>query len=396
MKKNHCIPIALFSLFLHSNCKKTTENTACEPAWQSFTELLPSAQIAPAKYSDPRHLGDKVWYQTSDGLLTSVDADNGAVQSVQIPPQLRISPSTQSDETYFGADKKSLLRLNDQEAAWETLYTTKDSESIENELDMNVGEGLLPFVTVNETAGLQTVHVCDLATRQVRDLAALADFNNQNRFRVQAQPKVFLKRFLAGNPDTLLAILIKFNSEANQRLMVYNLTRQSIHAFISLNSNTYGKVYKIDHRLALTSSGSLYSSTLVMLDPVANTELWRKNALEWRVLDGALLNISDALLGSFQKIDPQNGHIRYVFPNNIDRSTLRVFSETQYCAWGKEGTTIHRTLVFLNQEKGCEVFRANIPPRIESIDLPSVACSPEKGNVLIYDGANTIRLFRPE
>lgn len=388
----------LLPLLIFPNCQKSSENEACEKLGETLLEPFASVALPDNTYSYPRISNGTVWYNSSS-VLTGIEIESGDLKLVQKPPHFQLLNAHQFDQPYIGTDNTSLIRFNPEFNSWETLYSAADTEVIDSGLDLYSSYGLLPFVEKNNATKIQSIAVFDLNKKQKFDLPKIAALQSQHPFRVLTQPKVFIQNRLGSFPDTTFAILVNFSTKSTKSILIYSLTHQLVKAEIALDGLNYNDMLKIGDRLAVTTTGSFYSETLVMFNPFSGDELWRENAGGWVNFDRDLFKIIDGYLGGAQKINPENGTPIYTLPYDIDLYSACALQDN-YCFLGRESSNeiegLRNHLVIINNN-GCEIFREKIPFQI-SLGYQSTASIyyPDSNYVLLLDEQKNLHFLRPE
>jgi hypothetical protein len=392
--------LVLVASFSFIQCKKAADNGPCEKTGETLLKARPSLLMPMPQtvYHHPRILGGKVWFY-SNSVLNGIEIEGGTVNLIQHPIGFRLLNPNQSTQSYLGTDEASIFLFDPASETWETIYTAASTDFIDYGLDLYSDHGLLPFVEANKASLVQTIALFDLPGHQKRALPNLNSFQSQNPFRILAQPKVFVRIGPGNSPDTVLTTLVRFSSKSTSSLLVYSLTHQSVKANASLDGLSYGDALKIGDHFALTTTGSLYSQSMILFNPFTAEEIWRKNAGGWIQKDGDLFRIVDGILGGLEKTNLQNGARMFTLPYDVDPYSAFAMQDN-YGFLGRETPDaiegLRNHLVLINQE-GCEIFREKLPFSVSlGYQGSSLIYSPDRKEVLSMDEEKNLHFFKLE
>lgn len=312
-----------------------------------------------------------------------VDVLTGAVTAIANPAGGRIANALQSNHPYIGIDTAALYYFNAVQASWETLFKAPSGTALDQYSDLEIRQGLIPFITRQTDTGIQDIWFYDLTTGQSRQPTGFSQWKMQHPCRLFSQPKVFVK-----NTDTLMVTLVQFDTNSVKDLLIYSLLHQNAVSQLPLSAAHYDGSFSMGDLIAISSTTSLYSQNLIVFDPFAAKEIWRENALMWMPYGEDLMSVSDFFFGFQGRIDPATGRVLYTLPSDVNTTYPSSLLGENYCFTGRMTQTTSGPrdhLVMVNRENGCEVFRQALPFSMPNYADPVLLCYPESSLMLVLD-----------
>lgn len=369
--------------------QEDTLSDHCTTSWSRLEDVRTRISLPEGTWWNPRILGNRVWYSSSDNVA-GVSWDDGSIKVVPKPKGMNIYNPGQRDVSYTGTDRTSLFCFDWENFSWKNLHTPPSGIEIDDDIDSEVMEGLLPFVQRDKADNSQTVWIYDFDSDQAYEVLGLSKLYMERPFQIYTQPKVFLDK-----SDTLLATVVQFSTETNRSVLVFSLKKGRLIHELPLGYGQYRDAYRLEDKLGIRYLSSFYHDIFAVIDPKNGQLLWNDGACSWLSRNGDLFSL-DCLFGFNRKVKPETGETDYFISPGNDLYSLDGLIEGNYVIPGRvtadtlTGPLNH--IVFVNREKGCEVKRLPLPDYASV--LGKLTCLPDSNWIIIQDVGRSVRFLR--
>ncbi len=384
------VPFILAIIILTCCHKNEDDNTnACISLWSKLEDVRNPILLPEGTWLHPRILGNRVWYSSSKNVA-GVSWEDGSVAVVPRPQGMNNYNSDQRDASFVGTDCVSLFYFDWQNLSWKTLYSAPLGIGIDNDVDLEIMEGLLPFVQKDTIDNSQTVWIYEFAAERAYKVEGLSKLYEERPFKIYTQPKVFLN-----GTDTLLATVVQFDTESNRSVLIFSLQQEKITSEVMLGYGLYRDAFRLGDKFGIRYLYSFYHDVFAVIDPKEGQLLWNDGACTWLSRNGDLFSL-DCLFGFNRKVNLQTGKTDYFFPPGNDLFSLDGLIDGNYAIPGRMtrdtlAGSLNR-IVFVNREKGCEVKRLPLPG--QSVLFGKLTCFPDSNWVIAQDEKRFVHFLR--
>jgi hypothetical protein len=361
----------------------------CFVTWSKLEDSRNPVLLPAGTWWHPRILGNRIWYSSSKNVA-GVSWEDGSVTVVPRPQGMNIYNPDQRDVSFAGTDRSSLFYFDWENSLWKTLYSAPSGSEIDDDLDSEIMEGLLPFVQKNTADNAQRVWLYEFADERAYEVEGLSKLYEERPFKIYTQPKVFVN-----GGDTLLATVVQFDTESNRSVLVFSLKEEKINSELMLGYGQYRDAFRLGDKLGIRYFYSFYHDAFTVIDPKEGQLLWDGGACIWLSCNGDLFSL-DCLFGFNRKVNLQTGKTDYFFPAGNDLFSLDGLIDGNYVIPGLmtkdtlSGPLNH--IVFVNREKGCEVKRLPMPG--QSVVFGKLTCFPDSNWVIAQDEKRFVHFLR--
>ena len=388
LKTSVCFVLAIA---IFTNCNKDEGNNLneCFALWSKIEDSRDPVKLPEGTWFHPRILGNRVWFISSKNVA-GVSWEDETVTVVPGSEGLQIKNANQRDASFIGTDRTSLFYFDWGNPSWKTLHTAPSGSEIDDDVDLELMEGLVPFVQKNTADNVQRVWVYEFAAEQAYEVEGLSTLYEERPFKIYTQPKVFLD-----GGDTLLATVVQFDTESNRSVLVFSLKEEKITSELMLGYGQYRDAFRLGDKLGIRYLYSFYHDVFAVIDPKEGQSLWGGGACTWLSRNGDLFSL-DCLFGFNRKVNLQTGKTDYFFPAGNDLFSLDGLIDGNYAIPGRmtkdtlSGPLNH--IVFVNREKGCEVKRLPMPG--QSVVFGKLTCFPDSNWVIAQDEKRFVHFLR--
>lgn len=382
---------SILSILLFTCCNKDEDPQSiyCTVQWSNLKDFRDPVLLPGGTWWNPRVLGKRVWYASST-KVAGVNWDDGLVTVVLKPPGMNILNADQRDVSYVGTDCNSLFYFDWQNSLWKKLYAALPGRNIDNDTELEIMEGLIPFVQKNTSDNAQTIWLYDIAADQGYEVLGLSKLYEERPFEVFTQPKVFVN-----GADTLLATVVQFESDSTRSVLIFSLKEGKTTTELLLGYGGYQDAFRLGDKFGISYFYSFYHDVFAVIDPIKGQSLWGDGACIWLCRNGDLFSL-DCLFGFNTKVNPQTGKTDYFFAPSDDLYSLDGLLSGNYVIPGRvkkdtlSGPLNH--IVFVNREKGCEVKRLPLPG--QSAVFGKLICLPDSNWVIAQDEKRFVHFLR--
>lgn len=388
VKPSLCFILALVFL---ACCRKDEDDNAnpCYAPWSKLEDARNPVLLPEGTWWHPRILGNRIWYSSSKNIA-GVSWEDGSAMVVPRPQGMNIHNPDQRDVSFAGTDRASIFYFDWQNLTWKTLYTATQGSAIDHDIDLEIMEGLLPFVQKNTTDNSQRIWIYAFAADQAYEVTKFSELYEQYPYKIYTQPKVFVD----GN-DTLLATVVQFDTESTRSVLVFSLKKGKFTENLSLDYGDYRETIRVRQNL-IVASYSFTGGFAQAVNPVHGKVLWKDPVCQLKEFEGDLFKVFDCFFGSKVKVDIQTGNSDYFLPWDIDINSIGGLMEGNYCFAGREKSNMYagplNHIVFVNREKGCEVKRLPLPGLSSAFD--KLTCLPDSNWIITQDEQRYVHFLK--